>query len=178
MQKIRQMGLEDFVTQIAEMEPASAIKYLSEALINLFMLKERDFFLKSDQSTQNKANGFYPRNLACLLGNLSLKIPRDRTGQFRPQVLPQQWQRYDRDFQDLLLNLILQSYSPKKSFPQTDHQLCFIHMQRNIFRNMSKEDACRFNEEINRIKLINNYEEAVNAFEPLCSQSWWIFLVS
>jgi len=38
------MGLEDFVTQIAEIEPASAIKYLSEALINLFMLKERDFF--------------------------------------------------------------------------------------------------------------------------------------
>jgi len=52
MQKIRQMGLEDFVTQIAEMEPASAIKYLSEALINLFMLKERDFFL--NQISQHK----------------------------------------------------------------------------------------------------------------------------
>jgi len=296
MQKIKEMGLEDLVTEIAEMEPQAAMKYITEMLLNLFMLKERDFFLKSDDSEENKANGFYPRNLACMLGNLSLKIPRDRSGQFRPQVLPKEWQRYDKDFQDLLLNLILQSYSPsrirsllnslnlpysmkeieelkdslyakakelkmkelpsecfalfidayhteikdeevkrvrkaviysiigmdmnlrkdffgyyvffgsekkgdwlkifndliarglkrvllitsddfpgvsdaiKTLFPQTDHQLCFIHMQRNIFRNMSKEDASRFNEEINRIKLISNYEEAVNAFETLCSQ--------
>jgi len=53
MQKIRQMELEDFVTQIAEMEPAYAIKYLSETLINLFMLKERDFFLKFQETEQD-----------------------------------------------------------------------------------------------------------------------------
>ena len=114
MQKIKEMGLEDLATEIAEMEPQAAMKYITEMLLNLFMLKERDFFLKSDDSEENKANGFYPRNLACMLGNLSLKIPRDRSGQFRPQVLPKEWQRYDKDFQDLLLNLILQSYSPSR----------------------------------------------------------------
>ncbi len=36
----------------------------------------------------------------------------------------------------------------KALFPETDHQLCFVHMQRNINRNMSKQDAKKFYEEL------------------------------
>ena len=89
------------------------------------MLRERDFFLKSDNSEENKAK---------------------------------EWQRFDKDFQDLI-----DAY-------QTDHQLCFVYMQRNVFRNMSKSDAEEFNVALAKIKLISDYEEAVKEFESLCSR--------
>ena len=53
-------------------------------------------------------------------------------------------------------------------FPQTDHQLCFLHMQRNIKKNMSKQDAKQFYEELSLIKKINDYEKAIVKFEDLC----------
>jgi transposase-like protein len=30
-------------------------------------------------------------------------------------------------------------------FPGADHQLCFVHLQRNVKRNMSKTDSKTFN---------------------------------
>ena len=60
------------------------------------------------------------------------------------------------------------SHAIKNLFPQTDHQLCFLHMQRNIKKNMSKQDAKQFYEELSLIKKINDYEKAVMKFEELC----------
>ncbi|WP_422700248.1 transposase [Dissulfurispira thermophila] len=52
----------------------------------------------------------------------------------------------------------------------TDHQFCFIHMQRNIKRNMSKEDVKVFYEELLIIKRMNAFEKAVARFEKLCKR--------
>lgn len=256
------------------------------------MKKEREIKLR--ESLDNKANGYYERQLACFLGNLGLSVPRDRKGEFRPSILPPEWQKADESFQDFVLNLVLQSYSPNKIrallnsmnlpysaeqieeikeelynkakelrtkeitenmfalfidayhtnikdedtnrvkkaviynvigidlegrkslcsyyiywgseskedwleilndlikrglkrvmlivsddfsglssaikalFPHTDHQLCFVHMERNVKRNMSKEDAKIFYEELLIIKRINDFEKAVLRFEELC----------
>ncbi|GAB6183080.1 IS256 family transposase [Thermodesulfovibrio hydrogeniphilus] len=59
------------------------------------------------------------------------------------------------------------SEAVKTLFPQTDHQLCLVHMQRNIYKNMSKADARQFSEEINRIKHIGDYEDTVREFEDV-----------
>jgi transposase-like protein len=48
------------------------------------------------------------------------------------------------------------------------HQLCFLHMQRNIKKNMSKQDAKQFYEELSLIKKIKDYEKAIVKFEDLC----------
>ena len=40
----------------------------------------------------------------------------------------------------------------EKIFPDTDHQLCFIHLQRNLTAQMSKQDAKFFKKELNNIK--------------------------
>jgi len=82
---------------------------------NLFMDIERAIFLRnSDPASDNKANGYYERNLACSLGNLNLKVPRDRLGDFRPFILPPPYKRATDDMEDVLLNLVLSSYSPNK----------------------------------------------------------------
>lgn len=58
----------------------------------------------------------------------------------------------------------------KQLFPLTDHQLCLVHLQRNIRKNMSKNDAKIFNQELIKIKLAQDYETALAEFEKLCER--------
>lgn len=55
-------------------------------------------------------------------------------------------------------------------FPQALHQLCFIHMQRNLHKNLAKEDAKNFNQTLETIKLLGNADQAQDAFHALCAQ--------
>ncbi len=56
----------------------------------------------------------------------------------------------------------------KSLLPGTDHQLCFVRLQRNVRRNMSKHDAKIFNQELTRIRLENDYDNALIRSEELC----------
>lgn len=47
-------------------------------------------------------------------------------------------------------------------FDKTDHQLCFIHLQRNIRRQMTKDDAKKFNESLSQIRLFSSDFEQAN----------------
>lgn len=58
----------------------------------------------------------------------------------------------------------------KAVYPYADHQLCFVHLQRNIRKQMSKTDASEFNKELDRIKFSSSHEEAVEKFENLCDR--------
>ncbi len=55
-------------------------------------------------------------------------------------------------------------------YPKTDHQLCFVHLQRNVRRNMSKTDSTNFNKKLSSIKLLNDYHKSVKQFEELCNE--------
>ena len=56
-------------------------------------------------------------------------------------------------------------------FPLTEHQLCFLHLQRNVRRNMGKEDTSLFNRELENIRLSRNYEEGKERLDRLCRQN-------
>jgi putative transposase len=59
----------------------------------------------------------------------------------------------------------------EKFFPDTDHQLCFIHLQRNVTAQMSKQDAQFFKKELKNIK--NNsldFEDGLEKFGALCEK--------
>lgn len=293
-EKINDLGLDKIIEEISKIDPREQLKLVTAILLNTLMKKEREFFLRDEDD--NKANGYYERQLACFLGKLALSVPRDRKGEFRPAILPPEWKRTDGNFEEFILNLILQSYSPnkikallhsmelpysaeqieelteeiynkarelrtrelpenlfalfidayhceikdeeikrvkkaviynaigidlegKKSFlgyyiywgresredwleilndlikrglkrvlivvsddfpglaeaikalfPRADHQLCFVHMLRNIKRNMSKEDARVFYEELQFIKRMNDFEKAILRFEEVISR--------
>jgi transposase-like protein len=292
LDKMGDLNLDKVLDEISKIDSREGIKTIAALLLNELMKKEREIYLR--ESIDNKANGYYERQLACFLGNLGISVPRDRKSEFRPAILPSEWQKGDESFQEFILNLVLQSYSPnkikallqsmnfpysaeqieeikedlynkakeirtrelpsdmfalfidayhtqikdeevnriKKSvvynivgidmegrkslvsyyiyfgseskedwlqilndlikrglkrvmvivsddfpgltqaignlFPHTDHQLCFLHMQRNIKKNMSKQDAKQFYEELSLIKKINDYEKAIVKFEDLC----------
>ena len=86
-----------------------AMMALFQEFINFLMLKERELFLK--ENPDNKANGFYNRSLALSFAKLNLKIPRVRFGNsFRPALLPDPWKRANKDYEEVLLSLLVNGY--------------------------------------------------------------------
>ena len=74
------------------------------------MLRERDRYLQLNG--EEKANGFYPRNLHLTLGKLNLRVPRIRYGKaFRPAILPPRWKGADKDYEELLIGMLANGYS-------------------------------------------------------------------
>ena len=62
--------------------------------------------------TLYKGNGYYDRKLGTPVGAIDLLVPRDRDGDFRPQVLPDPFIRDSEDRFNRLQALFLSSYSP------------------------------------------------------------------
>lgn len=58
----------------------------------------------------------------------------------------------------------------KSLFPQSDVQLCIVHMQRNARSHLGKEDSMEFNRRLAAIKLSLDEERAKAQFDELCTQ--------
>lgn len=58
----------------------------------------------------------------------------------------------------------------KALYPLTEHQLCYVHLQRNVRKHMGKEDAATFNKELESIKASYDIEEGKTRFAKLCTQ--------
>jgi putative transposase len=108
----KSFNFDKFLDELDNFDTVESIAELSSELINALMKKQRDIKIRDE--VENKANGFYERKIASSLGKLGLNIPRDRKSSFRPSILPAHWQRTDKEFDEFLEKLILQSYSPNK----------------------------------------------------------------
>ena len=58
----------------------------------------------------------------------------------------------------------------KALYPLTEHQLCYVHLQRNVRRHMSTRDASAFNKELANIRLSKDLQEGKERFESLCRE--------
>ncbi|HOL58019.1 MAG TPA: IS256 family transposase [Spirochaetota bacterium] len=290
-QKLFEDLLKDYLNEI---NSKGGIQELLSYLLNIIMNKERELHLS--QFDNDKANGYYSRDLITSSGNLNINVPRVRKGNFRPCILPPHYKKCDASFDEFILKLVLNNYSPNKIkmllnsmnlpysseqieelkdelyqksqelinkqlpdnffvifidayhvqikdddikqiknsviyniigidmsgkkdligfyvyegnetredylvilnnliqrgvkrvllfvtddfsglddaintlFPNSEHQLCFIHMQRNTKRNMSKVDSKEFNKKLTTIRFLNDYNKAIVQFETLCNE--------
>jgi putative transposase len=134
-------------------ESSSNKQSISEIVIKTVFEKlmeaERDAFMQHEYNAPvtgdgNKRNGYYSRMVEQLSGTFTLKVPRDRSGQFQPlllNVIKQEHEKVDelaytlytkglptRDVEDVLKKLYGASYSPQsisnitKSFEETRKQ--------------------------------------------------------
>lgn len=67
------------------------LQELMEAELNASLGYEKN--KKEDTNTDNKRNGYSPKTVKSKFGQLTLDIPRDRNGEFEPQIVP----KYQRD---------------------------------------------------------------------------------
>lgn len=86
-----------------------SLKELLEAIANDLMQHERRLF---NQKNGDVGNGFYSRNLQTAMGKLALEVPRTRLYNFKPSLLPPPYKRTDESYDQLLLALIQNGYSP------------------------------------------------------------------
>ena len=87
---------------------------LVEDLLEEIMNKERDEYLL--KSLEDKGNGSYKRSLNTSLGKLEIDVPRVRSNNFRPNILPDKYQRYDESFEDLIYTFLLMETQNKRLF--------------------------------------------------------------
>src|ERR1700675_1051035 len=82
-----------------------SLRELLSALLSSVGVAERKAYL--ERLVEDKPNGFYDRSLQLGTIPLDLRVPRTRTGQFRPTLLPPLYQRgYSEETQSLLLSLL------------------------------------------------------------------------
>ena len=85
---------------------------LMEGLLIEIMGKERYEYLL--ENPKDKRNGSYKRSLNTGLGKLNLEVPRTRSGEFRSNLLPSKYQRYDESFEDLIFSFLINGDSKQE----------------------------------------------------------------
>jgi len=87
-----------------------SLRELLSWLLSSVGLAERQDYL--ERMGQDKPNGFYERSLQLGTIPVEVRVPRTRTGDFRPASLPAPYQRgYSEEIQSLLLGLLASSRS-------------------------------------------------------------------
>lgn len=115
-----------------------------QAAMNIIMKAERDLHLQ--QHPDDKGNGYFQRGIGTANGTLTVQVPRDRNGDFRPKVLPERYARDSRERQELLRALLASHYS------------------QNDIRRIFHELGLHYNpDEIEQLK--KNYLEQFNAWK-------------
>ena len=78
------------------------------------MRQEREEYLQ--QHPEDRSNGFYQRSIIDQMVGLikGLQVPRTRSGQFRPSLLPPKWKRSDQWFTALLLAMFSSGLSRRR----------------------------------------------------------------
>lgn len=102
--------LKGYKGQEAIMGPEGLIKQLTKALIERAMeteLSEELGYEKSEQGnkpTKNRRNGKSSKRLRTDQGPMEVSIPRDRRGEYNPEIIPK-YQRQWRGFDDKILSM-------------------------------------------------------------------------
>ena len=97
--RLLQTGLADF-----------SLRELLGLLISSAGAAERNVYL--EKTPTDKPNGFYDRSLQLGSVPTDIRVPRTRSGEFRPATLPSPYQRgYSEEVQSLLMGLLASSRS-------------------------------------------------------------------
>ncbi len=57
----------------------------------------------------------------------------------------------------------------KLAYPLADLELAFVHLQRNVRKHMTKEDASAFNKSLDRLRISSSdFDKAAAKFKELC----------
>ena len=96
------------------------LKQLTKALLERAMAAELTHELgyekhnkAVEKPTVNRRNGSSPKSVASKHGEMQISIPRDRTGEFEPQIIKKHQRRFD-GFDDLILSLYSRGLSTRE----------------------------------------------------------------
>jgi putative transposase len=108
--KIYDSLIEEYNNSDKPKDPNDLLKMMSKGILERMMSAELTDYLgyekHSIQSTEspNYRNGYTPKTIKTNQGDLNLKIPRDRNGEFEPVIIPKGETRF-KGFDDKVISL-------------------------------------------------------------------------
>ena len=97
---------------LSESKPLYEIDLMEQA-INALLFEELTAFLESQKTQEeefysdNKRNGYYYRIFKSPMGDIHIRVPRDRNGNFHPHILPKKHSFNPKD-KDIVFSLFFE----------------------------------------------------------------------
>lgn len=122
-------------------------------VLNQYMENERDEFIQAQShertsERQDYRNGYYNREYIIATGNISLKVPRTRSGEFSTEVF-EKYARRDKAIVLSMLEMVVNGVSTRK-VTQIMKELCGKSVSKSLVSNLTKELDPIVNEWANR----------------------------
>lgn len=96
----------------------SVTKGLAVVVFNAYMESERDEFVQANnrersEDRQDMRNGYYTRDYKLPIGNITLRVPRTRSGEFSTELF-ERYQRMDQSLVLTMMEAIISGVSTRK----------------------------------------------------------------
>lgn len=110
--------MEELTGAILTSDMDQVMKSLAVLVFNAYMEAERNEFIQADTYERSDGrtdyrNGYYERNYMMSIGNIQLKIPRTRSGEFSTQLF-EKYQRKDQAFILAMVEMVVNGVSTRK----------------------------------------------------------------
>lgn len=111
-------------------------------VLNEFMEKERDDYLKADayertDSRRDYRNGYYERDLTIPIGKITLRVPRTREGGFSTAVF-EKYSRCEQSFITSMLEMVIHGVSTRR-VTKIVEQLCGESVSKSFVSTLTKK---------------------------------------
>jgi len=112
------LDFEEIKENLVESDLDEVLKSTLVIILNEYMKKERDDYLKVDPYERSDArkdyrNGFYDRELILSIGSIDLRVPRTRSGEFNTSLF-EKYQRKEKSLVLAMLEMVVNGVSTRK----------------------------------------------------------------
>lgn len=119
------IDLEELLEDISMSNLNEVSKQMLAIILNNVMEEERNQFMGVDEykrsnSRNDYRNGYYNREFMTSIGNIELKVPRTRSGEFSTRIF-EKWQRQDQSLLLALTEMVVNGVSTRKVTNIVEH---------------------------------------------------------
>src|SRR5690625_1146577 len=112
------LNFDEIKENLMESNLDEVLKSTLVIILNEYMKKERDDYLNVDPYERSNArkdyrNGFYDRELMMSIGNVELRVPRTRSGNFNTSLF-EKYQRKEKSLILAMLEMVINGVSTRK----------------------------------------------------------------
>lgn len=136
------LNMDELKEAISQSSLNELMKATLTLVLNSYMENERDAFIQASHYERNDhrsdyRNGYYEREIIVPAGNIRLKVPRTRSGEFSTDVF-EKYQRCDQALMLSMLEMVVNGVSTR-NVTKVVEQLCGKSVSKSLVSNLTKD---------------------------------------
>jgi len=136
------LNMDELKEAISQSSLNDLMKASLTLVLNSYMENERDAFIQASRYERNDRrsdyrNGYYERELIVPAGNIRLKVPRTRSGEFSTDVF-EKYERCDQALMISMLEMVVNGVSTR-NVTKVVEQLCGKSVSKSMVSNLTKD---------------------------------------